>query len=377
VSALSVGTTTRLLRVGLDLLTLLLVVLVIVDSRCDAAAVVTAVVFLLLYGVGRWVVWPTGLPGSMRGRWWPDTAWIAALAVLWLLLLVTAGVPAIWLAFPLAVLQMHVLGPHRGVLAVVLTTAAAVGTGLALGLDPMGAVLGPSLGAALAVGVVVGLETVLRESAERQALIDELIATRRQLAATEHERGVSAERERLAREIHDMVAQGLSSIELLLRVVEETGDLAQVHKAREVARKNLAEVRQIVAALAPADLSGATLEEALSRVVHRTTGPVVHWTVTGRSREVDVTTSAALVRIAQSALANVTRHAHADRVDVTLSYLDDSVLLDIVDDGVGFDPNESGFGLSVLRARAEEVGGHAVIESAVGCGTAVAVEVPA
>lgn len=372
------STTTRLLRAGLDLVTVLLLAVLVAQSTSDLPAVVAAVLFAAVYGLGRLVVRPHALGVSgARGRWWPDTAWIIALASLWLVLLVTAGVPAIWLAFPLALLQMHVLGPHRGPIAVVLTTAAAVATGLALGLAPVGAVLGPCLGAAFAVAVVVGLETFVRESEEHQSLIDELVATRRQLAVTEHERGVSAERERLAREIHDTVAQGLSSIELLLRVAEETGDLKQVHTARDVARKNLAEVRQIVAALAPVDLTGATLEEALSRVVSRTTGPSVHWMVTGESREIDVSTSAALVRIAQSALANVTRHAGAARVDVTLSYLDDSVLLDIVDDGAGFDPDSAGFGLSVLRGRAEELGGHVVIESTPGHGTAVAVEVPA
>ena len=375
-SALSVATTTRLLRIGLDLLTTVLLVVIIASSASDSAAIATALGFAVVYALGRFATRAV-YRSAARGRWWPDTTWVVALAVLWLVLLATAGVPAIWLAFPLTLLQMHFLGPHRGLIAVVLTTAAAVGTGLALGLDPVGAILGPCLGAGLAVGVIAGLDAFARESKERQDLIDELVATRRQLATTQHERGVSAERERLAREIHDTVAQGLSSIELLLRVVEETGDLTQVHNAREVARKNLAEVRQIVAALAPADLTGATLEEALSRVAQRTTGPSVHWTVTGESREIDVTTSAALVRIAQSALANVTRHAQADRVDVTLSYLDNSVLLDIVDDGVGFDPNGSGFGLSVLRTRAEELGGHVEIESAPGCGTAVAVEVPA
>ena len=91
---------------------------------------------------------------------------------------------------------------------------------------------------------------------------------------------------------------------------------------------------------------------------------------------VPVTTSAELVRITQSTLANVTRHAQASRADLTLTFLPDSVLLDIVDDGVGFDPASAGFGLTVLKDRVAAIGGKVTIESSAGAGTAVAVEVP-
>lgn len=378
--ARSVAATARLLRAGLDALLVVLVAVVLVQARHSSAALATGIAFAALFAVGRLTIRPGDRPVSAeRGRWWPDGAWVAGLVLLWLGLLVTAGTPAIWLAFPLGLLQLHVLGPRVGLAGIPVTTGAAVATGLALGLSPVGAVLGPVLGALLSVAVVFGLEAVLRESEQRQALIDDLRATRQQLADAEHERGVAAERERLAREIHDTLAQGFSSIELLLRVASETGDLERVEQARRVALDNLAEVRRVVRGLAPADLVGATLTDAMARVLDRVRAEGVRtsWSVVGDARELPVDTSAALVRIAQSALANVTRHARATRVDLTLTFLEDVVLLDVVDDGVGFVPGQEGFGLSVLRARAVERGGRVTIESAPGRGTAVAVEVPA
>jgi len=377
VNVLSIATTTRLLQAGLDALTAVLLTVVAVSVRSDPAALALTIAFAGLYLIGRLSFKPAKASIlEIRGRSWPENGWLIGLSLLWWALLVTAGTPAIWLAFPLTLLQMHILGPHRGVLAVAATTIAAVSTGLLLGLDPLGSVLGPTLGGALAIGVVLGLEAMLRETERRQELIDDLLATREQLASVEHDRGIMAERERLAREIHDTLAQGLSSIELLLRVAEETGDYSQVRPAREVALANLAEVRQLVRGLAPADLTESTLQDALARIASRTTGVQVNFTVTGDSRELPVTTSAELVRITQSTLANVTRHAQASRANLTLTFLPDSVLLDIVDDGVGFDPNSAGFGLTVLKDRVAAIGGKVTIESAPGAGTAVAVEVP-
>ncbi|HPU13139.1 MAG TPA: sensor histidine kinase [Aeromicrobium sp.] len=376
-NVLSIATTTRLLQAGLDALTAVLLTVVAVSVRSDPAALALTIAFAGLYLIGRLSFKPAKASIlEIRGRSWPENGWLIGLSLLWWALLVTAGTPAIWLAFPLTLLQMHILGPHRGVLAVAATTIAAVSTGLLLGLDPLGSVLGPTLGGALAIGVVLGLEAMLRETERRQELIDDLLATREQLASVEHDRGIMAERERLAREIHDTLAQGLSSIELLLRVAEETGDYSQVRPAREVALANLAEVRQLVRGLAPADLTESTLQDALARIASRTTGVQVNFTVTGDSRELPVTTSAELVRITQSTLANVTRHAQASRANLTLTFLPDSVLLDIVDDGVGFDPNSAGFGLTVLKDRVAAIGGKVTIESAPGAGTAVAVEVP-
>lgn len=89
----------------------------------------------------------------------------------------------------------------------------------------------------------------------------------------------------------------------------------------------------------------------------------------------------ALLRIAQSALANTVRHAGASRAEITLSFMDTAVALDVVDDGSGFDPlhatsDEGGFGLPAMRSRAESLGGTFAVESTPGQGTAVAVTLP-
>lgn len=143
----------------------------------------------------------------------------------------------------------------------------------------------------------------------------ELVATRAELAEAERTAGTLAERERLAREIHDTLAQGLSSIQLLLRAAERTlpGDApatAHVRAAREAAQANLAEARSFVRALTPPDLEHGSLAAALEQLCARTTGPglTVRFAVSGtpvgcRRRTV------ALLRTAQSALANTVRHA--------------------------------------------------------------------
>lgn len=318
----------------------------------------------------------TAPPAMPRGRFWPDGCWVLTLVGLWLALLVVAGTPGIWLAFPLMLVQMQVLGPHRGSAAVAVTAVAAVVAGLASGLQSTGAVLGPLLGGAVVIAVVIGLETVLRESQFRKDLIDELVVTQRELARVERERGAAAERERLAREVHDTVAQGLTSIDLLLRVAEESGDYSRVVDARQVARDNLAEVRRFVRGLAPADLAGSSVDRALERVVRRVQGVRTHWVTVGAIRSVDVVPAAALVRACQSGTANVVQHAHADSMTVTLTFTPDTVRLDMADDGVGFDATQAGFGLHAMRVRVEEIGGAMHVESGAQ-GTRVAIEVPA
>ncbi|EHN76766.1 two component system histidine kinase, partial [Streptomyces coelicoflavus ZG0656] len=126
-----------------------------------------------------------------------------------------------WEAFPLYFLQLHLLSRRAGLAAVTATAVAAV-AGYAAHAGSFGPamVIGPALGAAVAVAVVWGYQALYRESERRRRLIEELTATRADLALAQHTAGVLAERERLAREIHDTLAQGLSSIQLLLRAAE-------------------------------------------------------------------------------------------------------------------------------------------------------------
>ncbi|MGW4834840.1 sensor histidine kinase [Streptomyces globisporus] len=328
-------------------------------------------------------------PGTPAGAWWLGGLW-----ALWAALLVLSP-DALWVAFPLYFLQLHFL-PVRWALPAVVITAAAAITSFVVHrqeIEP-GAFIGPLIGAAVAVATVLGYDALYRESERRRELIVELVATRADLAEAERTAGTLAERERLAREIHDTLAQGLSSIQLLLRAAEralpENAPAApHVRAAREAAQANLAEARSFVRALTPPDLEHGSLAAALERLRARTTAPelTVRFAVSGTPVELPTPYEVALLRTAQSALANTVRHAEARRAEITLSFMDTSVALDVVDDGRGFDPSgapvharggggDSGFGLPAMRARAGSLGGVLSVESAPGQGTAVALTLP-
>ena len=379
----------RILRGCLHLLLAALLVLAVVravvgDTPDRVAVVVIAVTLGAVYAAGA--MWP-----AVRRSQAVAAGWLLAVGLLWLVLLVFSP-EGIYLAFPLFFLQLHLLPVRWGLGAVVATTIAAIaGFAWHQGGLAVGAIIGPTLGAAVAVAVVLGYQALYRESEQRRELIEELTATRGELATAERTAGVLAERERLAREIHDTLAQGLSSIQLLLRAAErmlpERPDDARGHvvHARETAVTNLEEARRFVRALTPPDLANGSLPAALERLCATTfasTGVVVNWQLSGTAVPLPTAHEVALLRIAQSALANAAQHAGATRVGLTLSYMDTEVALDVVDDGAGFDPaavtptEDRGFGLPGMRARARSLRGTIAVESAPGAGTAVAVALP-
>ncbi|TDD86222.1 sensor histidine kinase [Actinomadura darangshiensis] len=203
------------------------------------------------------------------------------------------------------------------------------------------------------------LEQAMAENAGLQA----------QLLVQAREAGVSDERRRLAAEIHDTIAQGLAGIITQLQAAQ---DSEHVRRATALARTSLREARRSVRDLAPTHLEHDALPEALKKI----TEGRARLTVTGTAEPLHDELEAALLRIAQEALANAARHAHADRVGVTLSYMDDEVTLDVRDDGRGFTGSTGGFGLTAMRERAERVAGTLTIESEPGRGTAVSARVP-
>jgi len=205
-------------------------------------------------------------------------------------------------------------------------------------------------------------------------------------------RAVAAEeRNRLAREIHDTLAQGLAGIVAQLqaaRTASATGRERHLDTAAELARSTLVEARRSVQALRPEPLEGARLPDALADVAARwaeVSGVPAAVTTTGTPRQLHPEVEIALLRTGQEALANVGKHASASRVGVTLSYMEDVVTLDVRDDGIGFDlaglpeavADGSGFGLTGMRQRVGRVAGRLEIESAPGEGTAVCATVPA
>ncbi|MEO6826560.1 MAG: sensor histidine kinase [Microbacteriaceae bacterium] len=339
--------------------------------------------FILTYLAGA------ALPGTIRSAL--RLGWLAAITAQWLaLILLTAD--ASFIVFGLFFLYLHLLRNPWGAVTVLGSTACAiVGVAWHDGWST-GGVIGPLVGAGVAIAIGLGYQALFREAREREELIADLIQTRSQLATTEREAGVLAERARLAREIHDTVAQGLSSIQLLLHAVERADQahpaIEYVRLARETAATNLTETRRFIRELTPPALQEQTLDGALRRLSASnslTTGAVITVRVSGDPLELPMNLETALLRIAQASLANVGQHAEADRVDITLSYMDDAVSLDVVDNGRGFDPSaltgpevsgHRSFGLLAMRQRVARLGGSAVIESSPGAGTAIAVSFP-
>ena len=229
------------------------------------------------------------------------------------------------------------------------------------------------------------LESILEEN---QGLHDQLLAQAR-------EAGVLDERQRMAREIHDTLAQGLTGIITQLQAAERHGQpqderRRHIELATQLARDSLSEARRSVRAMQPEPLESARLPEALADVASKWTrihGVPATVTTTGQPRRIRPDAEVTLLRAAQEALVNVARHARAGKVGLTLSYMEDQVNLDIRDDGVGFDTQPdgavvparaggSGYGLLAMRQRVEGVAGTLEVESAPGGGTAISASVP-
>ncbi|WP_411152127.1 sensor histidine kinase [Streptomyces sp. A30] len=242
------------------------------------------------------------------------------------------------------------------------------------------------LATAVAVTIVCYVATLDHESHKRQRLLDELTATQAERAAAERQAGTLAERQRLAREVHDTLTQGFASISMLLDAARDdlppdSRAARRVEQAMRTARDNLAESRRLVQALRPASLDRTHLAEAVRELTTRLTeetGIEAYTVVTGKPMALPPSSEGELLRVVQEALTNARRHAHAVSVSVTLSYLGDLLAIDIQDDGTGFAPaaRHAGIGLTTMRERIAALDGTFAVESGAGEGTTVAVTVP-
>lgn len=373
------------LRLGLHALLVGLTAFAVVRAFAVSSPVATwtlvvGVAFLTVYLVGARAARTAG-GGRVRRRG-PVLVWVGGLTVL-LGVLVWLSPEGAYLIFPMFFLYLHLLPGAGGVGAVVIATTFAIcALGLHLGFS-VGGVIGPLVGAAVALLIGLTYRALTREAAEREQLLAELIRTRHRLADTEREQGALAERARLARDLHDTVAQGLASIQMLLRAAERDGPGAgadYVRLARETAADNLADTRQIIGQLTPSRLD-AGLPAALHRLgddQSRRAGVTVEVTAADLALSMDVQT--ALLRIAQGALANAVRHANATRIGVhLLAGQSGSVSLVVSDDGVGFDvaatqshsSRTDSFGLQAMRERLHQLGGSLEVWSAPGRGTTI------
>ncbi|WP_104103551.1 sensor histidine kinase [Arthrobacter sp. 08Y14] len=327
-------------------------------------------------------------------------AWLAVVTVLWLCLLVISPEFS-WLAFPLFFLDLQLLRTVPALGAVLVTTAAVILAQWArTGQPSAAAFLGPVIGALFAVVMGSAYSSLHRESVNQRLALAELHRTRGELAASQHYAGVLTERERLAREIHDTLAQGLSSIVLLSRAAGSALDAGDPALAKEriglvqgTAAENLAEARRFVRGLAAAPLERGSLDARLAALCSDTARRAAAgvgslrcmFRVDGTPVPLHPAYEATLLRAAQSLLANIEAHAGASNAVVTLEYSPDSVALDVFDDGGGFDPEAlptgpradgSGFGLLSLRERIADLHGSLSVESAPGEGTVVALRLP-
>ncbi|MGW4643119.1 sensor histidine kinase [Sphaerisporangium sp. NPDC004334] len=305
-----------------------------------------------------------------------------------------------------AFVQSFTLLPRRWAYAGVAATAAV----LVLARPPSGRSAGELLFSIL-VGTLVAstfglsVQTITDQNEQRKAMIAQLTENGAKLAALAEENaglqarlltqareaGVLGERQRMAREIHDTIAQGLTAIITQLEAAEDALDdvpatRARLDTMRALARESLGEARRSVQGLRPAPLEESQLPAALHDVAatwSRTTGVPASVSVTGDARPLHAEVEVTLLRVAQEALANVAKHASAGRAGLTLSYMEDVVVLDVRDDGKGFTSEaagsqaRTGFGLVAMRQRVTRLAGALEVETAPGQGTGISATVPA
>lgn len=388
--------TVRAMEVGQHLIAIALTVIgairTIGDGVAVPAAVVAGVAVLAWHTAGTFLPRKTAARGAVA--WWLvgfAAVWIAAVAV---------SPEFVWLAFLLWLLAGHLLPLPWGLaFSVLVFGVVAVAPILHHGTTSYANVFGPLIGGAFAFGISRGYLQLLHQAAERERLVasltlahTEMAELQDELALAQREAGAIAERTRISRDIHDTIAQALSSIRLVAHAgADRTTDPAATLALTQVetlAGDSLGDVRRIVAELVPAELESGALAAALERMLERAreeTGIRAELHVDDTLPVLPTEIEVGLLRSAQSALANVKLHAAATRVVVSLVDAGDSVRLDITDDGVGFDATawehspatgSSSYGLRFMRDRLRELGGGLDVESNPGEGTALSAHMP-
>jgi two-component system NarL family sensor kinase len=223
-------------------------------------------------------------------------------------------------------------------------------------------------------------------------LVGELVSMaiqRAKLFAQSTELGALGERYRLARELHDTLAQGLTAVALQLETADvllESGTTPQaqqfIRQALDLTRTNLEEVRRTVLDLRAAPLEGRTLAEALLilvETIENREGIVIQFDAEGANRTLPSRISSALYRIAQEAINNILQHADAEQAIVQLEIMPDHIHLTVEDDGCGFEVEalpEKRYGLIGFQERTKMLGGTFKLHTAPGEGTRLDVRVP-
>lgn len=384
------------IRFGQAAITVVLIVISAVRAMADGTptpwVIAISLVFAGWYFGG--LLLTNRIRDSVLGTWW-----LVGLALIWVGT-VAVSPEYIWLAFPLWLLAGFILRmPWAALFSMIILVAVIAAPVFHTGTTTYPNVIGPLVGGVFALGISRGYLELIKDGQERRRLIASLVAAQNdmaqlqdELARTQRETGAGVERTRLSRDIHDTVAQSLSSIGMISRAAQASGSGAAaeaLQQIQELAREGLVDTRRIVNAMMPAELEGSALGEALRRMLSRMqdeSGIRTELHVDESFPALPVAAEVALLRTAQSALANVRAHANAGRVVVNLIDAGDAVRLDVVDDGVGFDARRwnakrprddgGGYGLRAMKARLRELGGGLDVESTLGEGTALSASIP-
>jgi signal transduction histidine kinase len=346
-----------------------------------AAALIGMALCVLVFGRG---IIHAGEPS------WRAAVFLVAVIGLWVVALsassvAVAAIPAIYplvfatLSLPAALVVTEAVNLTPLTFALLFPGPSWPNLPLAVAVTLIGVIAAPVIGT-----VII---TSMTQRKRLSALVAELAATRAESARLSREAGAAAERERLAREIHDTLAQGFTSIVALAQAIEPELDSdtaaakRHVELIRSTARENLAEARAMVAELTPAALDEGSLPAVIGRQCKRLsaeTGVAVTMRSDDELPLLGMATDVVLLRAAQEAFANIRRHAQASTVSVELSRADGCVRLSVADNGIGLgDEHTEGFGLRGMRTRAAQVGGIMSVMPTPGGGTTVNVEVPA
>jgi signal transduction histidine kinase len=360
-------------------------VVLLVANGVEGPRLVAALIVLAVYVIAWVVIGRSAMCDRKR-----TVVYVAILAILTglatfihpsLATVQTITYPLVWMLLP--TLRRAILGN--------IAVAIAVGIGYAfsfgLTADSAGEaaiVVALSLTFSLAMGVWIS--RIFDVSTERQRLVDELTAAQSSLAALSRDAGVTSERERLAREIHDTIAQDLTGLVLLTqqaRRMVAAADLdgadRQLALLEESARLALTETRTLVATSSPPALDDgiAPAIERLGARFERETGVTVS-VRTDVTAPLDRATEVVLLRCSQEGLANIRKHSAATVATVVLIATDHGTTLEISDDGSGFDPEDpgEGYGLSGMRDRLALVDGALDVSSSP-AGTRLIITLPA
>ncbi|MFD8934822.1 sensor histidine kinase [Streptomyces sp. NPDC059578] len=376
---------------------------------CSSARDVPHLVFLTvvvgtlvrLFTVHTWLCWTVAPPivvlalayvGGLM-RWdrlgtWGRPAWLALLLLLWgwICWVLPPGLATgyVWLAVPLAVVAQRMPGRRMPLAVLCVTTGLLVVTLIRIGGGFDVELVAPPIAAIWAT-------VALHRTQDR--LMRELIATRGELALQQRAAGRLSERARLARDLHDTLAQEIAGSRMLLQAAERDWERRpdaarrQVRAVVDALGTHLAETRDVIHDLTPPCLERDGLETALHELCARTDaapgGPAVSVSTQGEFCPVPADQAVALLRVTRALLANACEHARATQVRVTLQHADGAVAVEVCDDGTGFDPVAAlpkekgrGFGLAAARDRLAELEGTLTVDGAPGRGTRARATVP-